>query len=205
GIENGGWGWGTQLFDFENDGDYDLIMTNGWHIFNEPENKELFATLSYFWRNDAGNMTPVLAEQFGLRDKGEGKGLLTFDYDRDGDLDVFIANNGAAPVLYRNDQDEAHAWIQFRLQGERSNTRGIGARLQVVPTAGSESQVYELTGASHFCGQSEAVIHIGLGEQDGPVHSVQVAWPSGQLQMLNELESGVRHLIEEPTVLDYQN
>lgn len=203
GVENGEWGWGTQLFDFENDGDYDLLMTNGWHIFNEPLTKEQFATSSFFWTNDAGAMTLANPDQMGLRDQGEGKGLLTFDYDQDGDLDLFIVNNGDPPVLYRNDSNTGNDWLQIKLMGDRSNTRGIGARIQVTLDEGEGPQLFEMSGASHFLGQSEAIVQIGLGDHEDPIYSVRIDWPSGKTQVLNNVEVNQRLMVVEEPIFDY--
>ncbi len=94
GVRNGGWGWGTSFLDYDLDGDLDLTMTNGMRIpqslLDDPFNDDALR----LWRNDgASSAFREVAEFEGLTDQGSGKGLLTLDYDRDGDLDLFIVNN----------------------------------------------------------------------------------------------------------------
>lgn|GEM_PF-2178205 len=79
--------------------------------------------------NVAGNPT-------GVTDDDKGKGLLAFDYDRDGDMDVFIVNCEKGPVLYRNNNATGD-WLQIRLEGRRSNRQGIGAFVTVQRGGGS--------------------------------------------------------------------
>ena len=100
GVRNGAWGWGTTLFDSDNDGDLDLVMTNGVDFpddevpeVDEPWNDDAMR----FWRNDGRGGMTEMADAVGLTDTGSGKGLLVFDYDEDGDLDIFLVNNAAAP------------------------------------------------------------------------------------------------------------
>ena len=103
GVRDAGWGWGTEMFDYDNDKDVDIVVTNGYY-----DSLPSFETdpVRLFRNNGQGgvltNFTDV-AGSVGMTDTSQGRGLLTFDYDRDGDLDVFIVNNFAAPVLYRND------------------------------------------------------------------------------------------------------
>lgn len=119
------------MLDTDNDGDLDIVETNG-QFFPFADIAEGFGDDPIrFWENDGiGNLTEVAAES-GLDDTGSGKGLLCFDYDNDGDLDLFVSNNGAAPVLYRNDADGSNSWLQIETIGTTSNRQGIGARIEV--------------------------------------------------------------------------
>lgn len=188
GVRDGYWGWGASFFDYDHDGDLDLAMTNGIDFaFVAPPLDQRFARFDpdpmRFWRNDgpAAPMTERSAAA-GLTDLGAGKGLLNFDYDRDGDLDLFVVNTAGHPVLYRNDGGNAAPWLQVRLVGSPSNRQGIGARITVTPAAGGASQVRELDGGSHFLGQSEPIAHFGLGPAPvDSVHEVRVRWPSGAI------------------------
>src|SRR5262249_41200224 len=112
GIRNSGWSWGTTWLDYDNDRDLDLAVTNGW----DPNNPDQ----SHLYRNDNGVFTDV-SNAVGVTDNKMGRGLLSFDYDNDGDPDVFIVNHGSTPVLYRNDGGNANDWLELRLQGTASN------------------------------------------------------------------------------------
>ena len=141
GVRNGDWGWGTVFFDYDNDGDLDLVMTNGVNFPVGPGEESFHADRMRLWRNNGDGTFDEVSELEGITDTGSGKGLLTWDYDRDGDLDLFVVNNGASPVLYRNDSPGNNAWLHVDLVGTLSNPTGIGARVRVV--AGPTTQIRE--------------------------------------------------------------
>ncbi len=181
GVRDGYWGWGSAFLDYDNDGDLDVVMTNGVDFaFVGPPFDANFARFTddpmRLWENDgSGHMTEVSAAA-GLTDRGSGKGLLTFDYDRDGDLDLFVVNNAGHPVLYRNDGGNENGWLRVETVGTASNRQGLGARVRVL-TADGRMQLREVNAGSHFLGQSETAAHFGLGPVDRPVLLVQVEWP----------------------------
>ncbi len=196
GVRDGGWGWGAAWLDYDNDGDLDLVMTNG-HVKDGPEEDHFNNDPMRLWRNDGqGTFTEVAASE-GVDDKGSGKGLLTFDYDRDGDLDIFVVNNAGQPVLYRNDTD-GH-YLQVKTDGVLSNADGIGAQLIVTPSLGGPSQIREVNAGSHFLGQSEFIAHFGLGDQT-QIDLLTIQWPSGTIQSLVNVSSDQLVVVTEPTV-----
>lgn len=208
GLQNAGWGWGAQFLDMENDGDLDLIMTNGYHPYETSiEFYYMFGgvrDLMHLWRNDEGVLTDV-SGSFGITDAGEGKGLLLFDYDRDGDEDVFVANTGEPPILYRNDIHSGNAWLRLELKGTKSNSQGIGAKVKVISVEGEEPRYFELSGASNYISQNEAKIHVGLGALEEPVHSIQINWPSGTFQLLQDVPINQTLTIAEPERFEYSD
>lgn len=205
GIENADWAWGTALFDAENDGDLDLLVTNGWWQVEDPSTRHLFLTPLYFWEYNNGTFLSQNAIQSGFADHREGKGLLTFDFDRDGDLDVFICNNSSKPILYRNNNDTGNSWLRLRFQGGKSNRQGIGVRALVKPSQAEALRVYELSGSSTFNSQSEPVMHIGLTARPFPIKEIQVQWPSGAVQTLTNVALNQRLTLEEPSLYWYQD
>jgi len=196
-VEDGGWGWGASFFDPDNDGDLDLVMTNGWHDIEYPESKASSVDPMYFWENTGLEFQYVDPVESGLKDDREGKALLTFDYDRDGDMDLFVVNNGDKPVLFTNITEDAGNWLQVKFKGAISNSRGIGARLYIQKTLGASPQLYELSGANQFLGQSEALIHAGLADFSGPIARLRIVWPSGVEQILTDVDINQRLTIRE--------
>jgi hypothetical protein len=180
GVRQGFWGWGTVFFDYDNDGDLDLVMTNGW------ANNPCAVDPMRLWRNDGGVFTEVSAD-LGVTETRRGMGLLTFDYDDDGDLDLFVVHNTDEPVLYRNDGGNENDWLRVAVEGTVSNRDGIGARVVLTAETGGPAQVREIGVASHFLGQSERVAHFGLGAAGGPVAEVRVEWPSGRTQVFRDV------------------
>ena len=195
GVRNGFWGWGASFLDYDNDGDLDIVATNGAN--SEPWNSDPMR----LWRNDGGAMDEV-SEAAGLDDRGDGKGLLVFDYDDDGDLDVFVVRNEDSPRLYRNDGvgdpgAGVGGWLRVRLEGGSSVRQGLGARIELHPAGGGAVQVREVRAGSNYLGQSEVTAHFGLG--GAGVDRLVVRWPvSGQRQVVRSPERNSTVVVREP-------
>ncbi|REK19547.1 MAG: PEP-CTERM sorting domain-containing protein [Planctomycetota bacterium] len=191
GVRDGGWGWGAALFDYDNDGDLDLAQTNGFRMDQVNFDDKFNDDPNLLWNNDGtGTFTEVAAAE-GVLDSllgdASGKGLLTFDYDNDGDLDYFVVNNGDQPILYRNDSDGSNDWLQIELVGSDSNSQGIGAMITLVADDGGDAQIREVNAGSHFLGQSDIRAHFGLGNLDDLISELTVQWPSGQTNTYYDL------------------
>jgi hypothetical protein len=184
GVRDSRFSWGTSFFDYDNDGDVDLAATNGYNGAGWIDDR------TFLWRNDAGAYSDV-SEASGITDTLQGRGLIHLDYDDDGDLDMVVANNAAAPVLYRNDGGNANHFLRIMTQGTRSNRDGIGAWITVTPDlADLERQlVWEVDGGSSFVSQSERTAHFGLGALGDAVDLVTVQWPSGIVQRLFNVDA----------------
>jgi len=115
------------------------------------------------WANDGSGQMTEISQAVGMTDEGSGRGLLTFDYDADGDLDLFVVNNAGSPVLYRNEMGHLNAWLRVKTQGTDSNRDGIGAMVLLWTDAAAQPQFSEISAGSHFLGQSERTAHFGLG------------------------------------------
>lgn len=109
------------------------------------------------------------------------RGVVTADFDGDGDLDVVIAQNNGAPLLLRNDQRAGSPWLRLRLTATRSEPGAGGARVEVHTPRRVLAQT--VAPALGFMAQSEAALTFGLGE-DARVRKVVITWPSGQVQEL---------------------
>jgi hypothetical protein len=182
GVRDGYWGTGAAFYELDNDGDLDLVMTNGAHVPHlDPTEAAAYARFVddplRVWRNDGASMSEVSAA-LEMDDTGPGRGLLTFDYDNDGDLDLFVVNNAGTPRLYRNDFGGSNRWLRVETVGTDSNRDGIGAIVAVWLDVAAAPQIREISAGSHFLGQSEFTAHFGLGAHSGPVPRVQVYWPA---------------------------
>lgn len=197
-----GWGWGSAFFDFDNDGDLDLSMTTGYEDLTGRFSTVRSVSKTRLWENEDGYFADVGAD-YGIVDEGPGKGLLVFDYDKDGDLDMFIVNAQSRPILYRNDVVTENDWIRVTLRGRKSNRDALGARLKLWAEASSAPQLREIIAGSNFLAQNELTAHFGLGELSGEqVHSLSIDWPSGLSQSLSGLKKNRAHVFFEP--LDYE-
>ena len=178
GVRNGSWGWGAAFFDADNDGDLDLTMTNGMLMM-----PGYGADAMRYWENQGKGTFRSRSTEVGLDDIEDGKGLLVFDADGDGDLDVFVVNNASEPRFYLNQSRGAGSWLRVTLEGTISNRQGLGARVSV-NAVGLPEQIREMGVSSHFLGQSESALHFGLSDAD--TADLIVRWPvSGYITTLN--------------------
>ena len=195
GVNFGSWGWGTDAIDFDHDGWLDLVATNGWA-------GSVFETdMTYLWRNDgtaSGDFTEITT-QAGITHTGQGRGLLTFDADNDGDRDLIINNNGQPITYYENTLagENINAITLFFDTEEASDLPpdGFGVRVEIDTPAGT--QIREMDGGSNYLSQSELSVHVGLGSAT-TADEVRAYWPNGQITVLNNLASG-RHTVTPPT------
>ena len=169
-VRNGGWGWGAAFFDAENDGDLDLVMTNGMEVMPSHD-----ADPMRYWENDGAGRFRSRSTVVGLDDRGDGKGLLVLDIENDGDLDILVLNNGAPPLLFRNESTGAGNWLRVTAEGVQSNRDGSGARV-TVHAAGMLPMVRQVGASTHFLGQSDERLHFGLGGSERV--SLEVYWPA---------------------------
>lgn len=177
GVRDARWGWGTSFFDCDNDGDLDLIATNGYNGEGWDDDRTVL------WQNSDGVFTDI-SETSGVTDRLQGRGLVHLDYDNDGDLDIVIVNHLGVPILYRNDGGNANNFLRVELEGVQSNRDGVGAFITVTPdiAAPDRTLVWEVDGGSGFLGNSERTAHFGLGQTTGTVGLVTIEWPSGIVQ-----------------------
>ena len=126
------------------------------------------------------------------------RGIVAFDYDDDGDEDLFVANNAEAPMVFRNDTTTPHDWLRVRVEGTTSNRDGLGARVRVQTVADGPWQVREVGSSSHYLGQQPKPLHFGIPYGGAPIHEVRVYWPVTDVEQVftNVPRSGELWVVE---------
>ena len=199
GVAYGGWGWGANLFDYDNDGDLDIAMVNNQ---DATELGPLQDAGMILWRNNGASKYTDVSDTEGANTVGWGVGIVNFDYDNDGDLDLFAVHQFSGPVLLRNDRSTPRNWLRLSLEGTVSNRDGYGAFITIQPTEGGPIQVREYNPTNAYMAQLEPIVHFGLGSHEAPIHKVTVRWPSSIVQELHDVgPNQLLHVEEDETLL----
>ncbi len=181
--------FGCDLADFDNDGLLDLVVTNG-HILDNIEQIQSnlrFAQPGRYFRNRGG--TFVAAPGGDLERPRVGRGLATLDYDRDGALDLALANNRGPAELLRGAGGGRSAGLL--LVGATGNRDGVGARVRL-----SSGRVAERRAGSSYLSQHDPALWFGLGDRadSGPI---RIRWPGGREESLPALPAGRVTVVRE--------
>jgi hypothetical protein len=177
-------GWGLKFFDYDNDGDPDLILCNG-HPDDMVEVQSLkvkykepllmFENVEGRFKNVSATSGAVFTKDFPAR------GLAVGDYDNDGDLDVLIINNGEAPLLLRNEGGNRNNWLGLQLVATRSNPGAVGAIISWVAGGVKRSRL-KTSGGSYLSSHDPREV-LGVGKTT-KIDSVEIKWPSGRVDRL---------------------
>lgn len=176
-VSDVSWSEGACWGDYDNDGDLDLFVAN---------NQYYQKRLAFLYRNDGdGTFTRVTDECVATELHASTSGAWA-DYDRDGDLDLFVANCYAGTEnnsLYRNEGNGNH-WLSIGCRNGAANSPAIGARVSVQATIAGVPvrQMREVSGQDGFHSQSSLEAHFGLGDAVS-ADTVEVRWPDGHVQI----------------------
>jgi hypothetical protein len=194
GVRQGYWGWGATFGDFDNDGDLDLFHVNGWASSGDGDTGAFYQDASRLFIASTAGAFVERSHELGIVDTGQGRGVVSLDYDRDGDLDLLVANNVGPLRLFRNDGGKANGSLEITLVGLPPNTGAIGAHVWV--TTADRRQLRVVRAGSNFVSQDPAVVHVGLGAS---AHAaVEVRWPSGEHTVLPGVPASSRVRLREP-------
>ena len=117
------------------------------------------------------------------------------DLNGDGRLDVVVTALSAPAEVWLNDSAGGNHWIEFALEGSKSNRDGIGARIKVV--AGGVTQYTQVCFAAGYGSASAGPTHLGLGASKA-AELVEIRWPSGIVQELRNVAADRIVKVHEP-------
>ena len=190
--------WGTEFFDYDNDGDKDLFVANG-HLFPQLDRANLgtsYAQTNQLFENlGDGTFTEVSqVSGEGLEIKKVSRGAAFGDYDDDGDLDIFVLNINDRPTLLRNDGGNENNWLMVKTIGTESNRDGIGARIEV--HSGELTQSTEIRSGASYLSHNDLRAHFGLGQREA-IDLLVVRWPSGLQERFENLSANRLVVLQE--------
>ena len=171
GVADAGRNVGCTFGDFNNDGYLDIYETT-------------YGGYNRLYRNNGDGSFSKVGGFAGVNHWGNGFGLTLGDYNRDGQVDIFLSNAGQRAVLFKNN-GSGHGWLALKLTGQQSNRSAIGARIKAV--AGGKTQIREICGGSSYVSENSLEVYFGFGNADS-IDSLVIHWPSGIVQKFMHLQ-----------------
>lgn len=221
GVSNTDWSWASLLADFDNDGNKDLFITNGfWRDYSDMDFQtkvqayreeygfdapfyKLIDSMpqtklsNYMFRNKADLSFENVTKQWGLKTNNVSNGVAYADLDNDGDLDIVINNMGEKASIYRNN-NIAHAnYLAVQLKGLHGNTNAVGSRIEIITSSG-KNQTVEQQPVRGYLSTMEPIVHFGLGK-DSLILFLKVRWPQGGCTILKNIKANQTLVIDENT------
>jgi len=194
---------GHNVHDVDGDGFPDIYIGTGHPDFES--NDKLFLMRP----NGPDDMIAIDAsEASGIVSNGPTRshGHAFGDYDRDGDLDIWV-NNGGPQVIpstveknfFWENNGNGNAWLMLDIEGVLSNRSGVGARIRTTAGSGRDIHRHRAVGRG-FGNSNEPAVHVGLGDET-EIDQVEINWPSGIVQTLVGPQPGSRIKVFETGVI----
>lgn len=213
------WSWSPLFADYDNDGDKDLFITNGFpkditdKDFSNYRNDvgavasaallvdsiPVVKVSNYAFENTGTLQFKNVTEDWGMKIPSFSNGAAFADLDLDGDLDYIVNNINDPAFLYENRTIQldpgASNYLRLTLIGAGANPLALGARVKIVLPSG-QAQYYDQSTYRGYLSSVEPVIHAGLGTEK-TVQLVEVKWPNGKLSRLQNLSANQTLLLRQ--------
>ena len=224
GVSSTDWSWSALLADYDNDGNKDLYVTNGFlrdlgnldyihyqNIYDTPlgdtetKIKNKLASIeelppaklvNYVFHNQGDMTFKNVSADWGIEEASCSNGAAYADLDNDGDLDLLVNNVNQPAFVYENlsEKHQFNSYLRIKLQGKTGNLEGIGAKIKI--TTASTTQYYQHFLSRGYESSVDPTIHFGLGE-DKIVDSVEVWWPDDTYQIIKQTAANQLLVIEQ--------
>jgi hypothetical protein len=171
-------GWGLKFFDYDNDGNADLLLCNGHPDLMVEQRLQdiryrepllLFRNTGNGWKNVSAQSGPIFSQALA------GRGLALGDFDNDGSVDVLVTQNDGAPVLLRNHAARGNHWLGLKLAGRKANIDAIGAKLSY-QSGDLVRHLWKIGGGSYLSSHDPRVV-LGIGQRT-KLDWLEVKWPN---------------------------
>jgi hypothetical protein len=170
--------WCALSLDYDHDGWLDIFLCGS------PLDKGA-GLPSVLYRNKQDGAFADVTEQAGVGGEFWSRAGAYADFDRDGDVDFFVANYNQPAALYRNNSQDTR-WLTVRLAGTKSNRDGLGAKVYL--TAGGRTQFRQIQSGGSLGAGNDLAAYFGLGDA-AQVERLEIVWPSGTIQILSDVPS----------------
>lgn len=219
GVAETDWSWTPLVADYNNDGNRDIIITNGFprdvtdHDFVAFRNtsysvaskEQLLSQIpevkipNYAYKNLGGLQFSNVTEEWGLTAPSFSNGAVYADLDNDGDLDMVVNNINDEAGVYKNTlsekKKESANYLQIELQGDSLNTQGVGTWIELYLGGGNRLSL-ENSPYRGYLSSVDPIAHFGLGK-NMVVDSIVVRWQNGLQQTLQKVKANQRITIQK--------
>ena len=190
-------GYSPMIADFDNDGWKDIFVSRGHVQSLLAAPRLVVAQPNTVFRNLGGMKFAALTEEAGFETQAPSRhrGSAMGDLNGDGRLDVVVSALSAPAEIWMNASPGSNHWLEFRLEGTKSNRDAIGARVKIVTKSGA--QYNHVTTSVGYASSSAGPMHFGLGS-DAMAEVVEIHWPSGVVQQMKNVPGDQILNVKEP-------
>jgi hypothetical protein len=219
GVSSTDWSWATLFADYDNDGDKDLLVTNGFYRdlgnldyinYQTKQNspmgnqvakiqqklkaiKELsrIPLQDYLFENNNDLTFTKRSDEWGIGSAGFSNGASYADLDNDGDPEIIINRFNSTAKIYRNNAEKVRSnnYISIKLQGVAPNLQAIGAKVFLY--TGQSMQMQEMSPYRGYESSVDPVLHFGTN-QNKIIDSIKVIWPDGKISLEKNINANQR-------------
>ena len=215
GVSNTDWSWSALFSDFDNDGNKDIFVSNGYvkdytdmdfikytldQSIHPGENggkssvedyiKKMPDNLlpNYIFQNKGGLHFEKKSKDWGIDKNTVSAGAAYADLDNDGDMDLVINNTNDLAGIYKNNNELINKtnWLRVKLLGDAKNESGIGSKVKVY--CKGQEYFQEAFPVRGFQSSVDPVLNFGLGNQTA-IDSVIVIWPDDKFQKFTQVKA----------------
>ncbi len=214
------WSWSPLFADFDNDGNKDVLITNGFpkditdkdfaiyraEVANLASNSLLIDSIpvikipNYAFRNNGDLTFSDVTKLWVMEQPSFSNGSEFADFDNDGDLDYVVNNINDKAFVYENRLNGSgevalgNNFLRIKLKGSDNNRQGLGTKITLCFDSG-RVQYYEQTIYRGFLSSVDEICHFGLGKVLS-IDSIRVEWPDGSIERFKDFTSNQKLTIE---------